>query len=219
MNIALFGNHGSVERYILESLLTAGYRVSLLAGEEDNIPFEFHNLKIVRGEWHDKEDITETLTGAEAVVQVLGFGKNESSVSVGEVCTANRLIVEQMKETGIRRIVALSAIGAGSSIYYLPHLLQQTGLASLIPWYNLTVGEKNEVEHCIQSAGGLDWTFVRAGIVRKCPPKGDFMVSYDGKGMSHQVTAEELGEFFAKAVADEGYVGRAPMVCNPSFLF
>jgi putative NADH-flavin reductase len=150
--------------------------------------------------------VDSALSGVDAVVCCLGVRLGQDPGSVRSDGTAN--LVAQMRRHGVRRLIAVSTVGAGSSVadqsriarMFLPRIV---GRARLI--------EADRAEAAIRAGGDeLAWTLVR-------PPR---LVDGAGgerlqvgpsvpTGMRSQLSRADLATVLLDQLTDERYVGAA----------
>ncbi len=97
--------------------LRAGHSVRALARSAASIPIQNAGLDKVSGNALDSDTIRNALQGIEAVIQTLGV--DVSPWAVFERTTlfsqSTRILVDAMKGTGLKRLIAVTGLGAGDS--------------------------------------------------------------------------------------------------------
>jgi putative NADH-flavin reductase len=114
-------------------------------------------------------------------------------------------MVEAMKYQGVKRIVAISTMGAGDSAKHIGFVMR-TLLRTIL--------RKQVMDHERQEAllrdSGLDWTVVRPGSLQMEPGKGRYQVGYDlGVG---RISREDLAHFILAELTAESHLHRAPSI-------
>ena len=117
-----------------------------------------------------------------------------------------RAVIAAMQETGTRRLLVQSSLGAGDSASQLPVPLRQLMQVLLAK----PLADHNEQEAAVRESG-LDWTIVRPTGLKNAPPTGSVRaleVGDDGT-LGGTVPRIDLAHFMLATLADELSVGRA----------
>lgn len=125
MRIAIFGATGIVGSAITKEALAQGYEVTVLTRDTRKVRITDSRLTIVRGEVTDRATVKKVLEGSDAVIQSLGIGGKGTGKPTTFVSEANKLIMEEMKQMNVHRLIAISVIGAGDSMYFLPWIYRK----------------------------------------------------------------------------------------------
>jgi uncharacterized protein YbjT (DUF2867 family) len=147
--IAITGATGFVGQEVTRQLLEHGYHVqALVRSEASAAKLDSHaNLTLTFGDPCNVNDVSKVLEGAEALIHLVGIrrheikrtGKTYEDIDVGSAIASR----DAMKQTGLRRILLLSAAAIGKSYY---------------------VQCKARAEEAITSAGS-DWTIWRPAFI------------------------------------------------------
>lgn len=115
--------------------------------------------QVVVGNAMNPDVVTEAIAGADAVVVSVGAAKGVRN----HRAAVTQAVVTAMQQTGARRIVVQSSLGAGDSAKQLPAFLRPVMKVLLAK----PLADHNAQESAVTSAG-LDWTFVRpTGLTNK----------------------------------------------------
>ena len=100
---------------ILSQALSQGRRVTALARNPDKIEVSAHpNLKVVRGDVYDIASLAAAMSGAEAVISLIGPRVIDHSKEIGFVdlySVGTATIISAMRRKGNRRLIAVSSGG------------------------------------------------------------------------------------------------------------
>ena len=133
MKIVLTGSLGNIGKPLTTLLVTAGHQVTVISSKKERIP-EIENLGAVAaiGSIQDAEFLTETFRGADAVYLMeawegIGslFDKEIDFLSEFKKIAGN--YVKAVQQSGVKKIIHLSSIGAHSD----------QGTGSLLIHYNV----------------------------------------------------------------------------------
>ncbi len=171
-------------------------------------------LTIVAGTPAERTHVERAVAGCFAVVSFLGTGLgphlpwSARAHAAGFLAYAIGNTVEAMKVQGVRRIVVLSAAGAGDSFAYTPRpwqlLAEHTGLRRLYA--------EHEAQEAVLQSSGLDWTAVRAVAFAGRKVRRTTL-SYDGQpnpGLT--ISRTQVATFMIDCLGHPEFHARAPVV-------
>ncbi len=213
MKVVLFGATGIVGRAILKEALKQGFDVVALTRDKNKITIDDSHLTVIEGDVTDPATVGELIAGADAVIQSLGIGGKGNGKPTTFVSQTNHLIMAQMKQAGVERLVVLSALGAGNSIAFLPRIFTAFILPYFMKWYKVILDDKNRLEADVKQSG-LDWVIVRSAGINEKPAKGSITASLDGKGVKTTITAEDMAHFVVNQITDDTYLLQTPTISN-----
>jgi putative NADH-flavin reductase len=210
MKIAIFGATGETGRQLVEQALAAGHEVVAYVRNPSKLNTRHENLTIVHGDLADQAMIERAISGADAVISVLG----PRGGSKGKPITRGmQNIIEAMKRQGVRRLIISSTLSAKD-----PNDLPDFKAKALVNLVKLTMHAAYEeivsVAETVRKSD-LDWTIVRLTTLNNNPKSGKVRVGYLGKGeVGLRVSRADLAEFMLKQVQDTKYLRRAPVISN-----
>ena len=213
MKIVIFGATGIAGRAILKESLKQGFDVVVLTRDKNKITIKDSHLTVIEGDVTNPSTVYEIVTGADAVIQSLGIGGKGNGKPTIFVSQTNKLIMAQMKQAGIKRFVAISALGAGNSIAFLPRIFTCFILPCFMKWYKVILDDKNRLEADIMNSG-LDWVIVRSAGLNEKSAKGTIKATLDGKGIKTTITADDMAHFVVNQITDNTYIKQAPTISN-----
>lgn len=213
MKVTLFGATGIVGRAVLRHLLDCGYEVNVLTRHPEKINENDSRLHVFVGEVINPADVQRALDGSEAVIQTIGIGGKGDGRKTTVVSDANRVIMRCMERAGIKRYVAISVIGAGDSIAFLPAIYRRVIMPLFQRWFIPIIDDKNRMEADIFKSN-LDWTVVRGTTVKERKPTGKIKASLDGKGIGFSISADGLADFMVRMIKDRSYLHECPTVSD-----
>jgi putative NADH-flavin reductase len=101
----------------VKAALRVGHSIRALARSAANIPIEGAALENVAGDALDSETIRNALEGVNAVIQTLGVDISPRAIFERTILfsRSTRILVDAMKTTGVKRLIAVTGLGAGDS--------------------------------------------------------------------------------------------------------
>jgi NAD(P)H-binding len=124
---------------------------------------------------------------------------------------STRLIVSSMTQQKITRLVTLSGGALRDEVFDSPNLADRV-IRFLLKRMAGHVLADAEGHLAVLQASSLDWTVVRAPIIRNRPAKGRYRVGYVGIGTSTTISRADLADFIVTQIDDLRYVRRMPFV-------
>ena len=213
MKIVIFGATGIVGKAVVNEALAKGHEVTVLTRDARRVAVQHARLRVVEGNVTDEALVVHLLKGQDAVVQTLGIGGKGNGKPTHVVSDANAIIMRAMEQAGVKRLIAISVIGAGDSLAFLPWAYRRIVLPWFMKWFRAIIDDKNRMEQMIMKSH-LDWTIVRCTTVKPLPRRGRVQVSLDGKKLKFSVTAEDMAAFMVNQLTSDSFVKKTPTISN-----
>lgn len=141
MKVAIFGATGIVGSAITKEALSQGYEVTILTRDAKRVKETSSRLTVIEGSVTDRATVRKVLEGQDAVIQSLGIGGKGDGKPTTFVSEANKLIMEEMKRMKVRRLIAISVIGAGDSWKFLPWIYRKL-MPIMMKWFKAIIDDK-----------------------------------------------------------------------------
>lgn len=213
MKVILFGATGFSGQGILEEALKQGHEVTILVRDASKIAIKHKNLTLVEGNVLDTQIVASVLHHQEAVIQCLGVGGKGDGKPSTFISDATKVIVDEMQKQNIKRLIAMSNVGAGNSIAFQPWFFTKIILPYFMKWLKVIIEDKNRMEPIIMNSN-LDWTIVRCPNIVDKPAKGTCNAILDGKGLKLSITLPDLSKFMVDQLKQTAFIKQAPSVSN-----
>ncbi len=213
MKVVLFGATGFSGKAILKEALLKQHEVTILVRNKSAITLDAENLTVVEGNVLDNNTVAEVLKNCEAVIQCLGVGGKGDGKHTTFISDATKIIVEEMEKQQIKRLIAMSNVGAGNSVSFQPWFFTKIILPYFMRWLNVLIDDKNRMEPIIMNSE-LDWTIVRCPNIVDKTPRGNVLATLDGKGLKLAVTLGDMAKFMVQQITDTSYSRQAPSISN-----
>jgi putative NADH-flavin reductase len=191
--------------------LAAGHRVRALARGATAIAIEHVQLERVAADALNRAAVTKALEGADAVIETLGAPRDIGTVLRGTrlFSAATRILVDAMRERGVRRLVAVTGLGAGDSRGHGGLLYD----AIAFPLVLKRIYDDKDVQEQIIRSSGLDWTIVRPGLLRSGPATGRARALTDPKDWTGgSVTRADVADFLVREAFERRFAGQTPLL-------
>lgn len=213
MKVTIFGATGFSGQAILADSIKQGHEVTILVRDASKIPIKHQNLTIVEGNVLNPQTVASVLHHQEAVIQCLGVGGKGDGKPTTFISDATKIIVDEMQNQKIKRLIAMSNVGAGNSIAFQPWFFTKIILPYFMKWLKVIIEDKNRMEPIIMNSN-LDWTIVRCPNIVDKPAKGRCNATLDGKGLKLSITLSDLSKFMVDQLKQTVFIKQAPSVSN-----
>lgn len=210
MKIVIFGATGGTGKQLVEQALALGHHVVAYARNPSKLNINHEQLKVIQGELADETLIESAVTGADAVISVLGprGGSKNKPITQGI-----QNIITAMKKQNVRRLVITSTLSAKD-----PNDPLNFKTKTLVNLVKLTMHDA--YEDIVSAAetvrnSELDWTIVRLTMLNNNPKSGKVKAGYVGKGeVGTWISRADVAAFLLKQVEDTEYLRQAPAISN-----
>ncbi len=213
MKIAVFGATGIVGKAVVNEALKKGHEVTVLTRNAKKVATRHERLYVIEGDVTDRSIVHNVLKGQEAVIQTLRIGGKGDGKPTTFVSEANKIIMAEMEQMNVKRLVAISVIGAGDSLTFLPWIYRKLVLPLFMKWFQAVIDDKNRMEPMIMKSG-LDWTIVRYTTVKERPATGKVNATLDGKGLNFSISAADMAVFIVNQLTDNRFLKQNPTISN-----
>lgn len=212
MKVAIFGATGIVGSAITREALAQGHEVTVLTRDAGKVKIADDRLTVIEGDVTHRPTVRKVLEKQDAVIQSLGIGGKGNGRPTTFVSEANKIIMEEMSGMNVHRLIAISVIGAGNSLQFLPWIYRKL-MPVMMKWFQAIIDDKNRMEPMIEQSG-LDWTIVRCTTVKDIPSKGHVAASLDGKGIRYSIAAPDMAKFVVGQLSDSRFLLKTPVISN-----
>lgn len=195
---------------LVDQALEAGYHVVAYARNPSKLAKTHERLTVIQGELRDHEGIERAMSGADAVISVLGPRRDSKGKPITE---GIQNIIAAMKKEGVRRLI-ISSTASAEDPSDEPDLrfkiLVEIVRLLIRPSYEEIIGTANAVRK-----SGLDWTIVRLSLLNNGPRSGKVRVGHKGRGeVGLRIARADIADFMLKQVNDPKYLRQAPLISN-----
>jgi uncharacterized protein YbjT (DUF2867 family) len=210
--LLLYGANGKTGKLILEYALQKGYEVTALVRDPSQVIKRSPRLTLIRGLTTNMTDVKAAMQGCSAVISALGALHESEIFTLRKIDPPHTLessmrnTIVCMKEKGIRRILSLSAFGAGDSEKDTPLIMR---IMKKISNLSITYADHNMQEALLQESG-LDWTIVRPVRLIDENSLAGLRVSYDGKPTALSITRALVAKFMIDSLDSHAFVQKVP---------
>ncbi len=207
MKVLVIGAAGKSGMAVVKRALSAGHDVTALVHTIEGYSPD-STVRVIEGDARDRSTVDSAVLGQDAVIDTIG-GKLSFKPTTLESSPAATLIAS-MRSSGVRRLVAISMVGAGESeanTNWYERLILATVLRSELK-------DKTAMEAVI-NASGLDWTVVRLPFLADDPATGNIhVVPAESGETAHKLTRADLAALIIAELSSNLHLNKAVAIAN-----
>ena len=210
-NVLIIGASRGIGLETARAALRAGHSVRALARSGAGIPIQDANLSKVSGSALDPVTIRNVLRDIDVVIQTLGVDFSPRLVFEGTklFSESTRILVDAMKGAGLKRLIAVTGLGAGDSRGHGGLLYDVV----VFPLLLKRVYDDKDVQEWIIKSSGLEWTIVRPGLLTNSDPTGIYRVLTAPKDWQFgMISRADVADFLVRQVDDHVLIGTTPLL-------
>lgn len=159
MKIALIGASGFVGSTILKEALSREHEVTAIVRHPEKIAIENKNLKKIKADALNADEVSEAVRGHDAVISAYNPGWTNPNI-YNEFLQGAQAIQEGVKKSGIKR---LFVIGGAGSLYVAPNI-QLIDTPQFPAEWKAGAEAARDYLNIIKKENDLDWTFLSPAI-------------------------------------------------------
>jgi putative NADH-flavin reductase len=207
--VLIIGASRGIGLETVKCALEAGHIVRALARSAQWIPVGHPKLTKVSADARDQAAVAGALEGVDAVIQALGIPGQDMMPRPGHLFSgATRVLIASMRETGVKRLIAVTGFGAGDS--------RNRGGCLYNTAFHLFLGraydDKDEQEYLIQESE-LDWVIARPVILTSGSRTGRYHVLVEPRSWRIGfISRADVADFLVKQIDDDAYLGKTPVL-------
>jgi uncharacterized protein YbjT (DUF2867 family) len=193
--------------------LALGHSVRAFARNAAAIEIETPGLEKIPGDALDAAAVAKAVEGVDAVIQSLGAGEKQGPQVLLFGTTlfsrATRILIDAMRARAVKRLVAVTGLGAGDSRGHIGFLYD----AILFPLLLKRIYDDKDVQEQVIKASGLAWTIARPGLLTNEPMTGQIRALCDQKDWCFgSVSRADVADFLVREAFERRYVGKTPLL-------
>jgi len=208
MNILIIGASRGIGLELVKQAIDAGHHVTAMV--RDRSVFDDHphkRLKIRQGDILTKKIVEGACVGQDAVCITVGMVPTSKPVQLFSEGTRN--VLNGMKGAGIKRLLAVTGIGAGDSEGHGGFFYDKVTRPVLLKH---VYDDKNRQEEMIRSSD-CEWTIVRPALLTRGELTGEYQVLTDLTGIkAEKISRADVAHFMLSELEDPRYVKQTPLL-------
>jgi len=204
MKILVFGGTGDVGKEIVTKLLKEGKYVSVLTRQMMD---STEKLKYITGNVLDYNTVENCIEETDQVIITLGFNNSDADT----MSRGTKNILTAMKIKNSKRLICLSAQGAGDSWKYMPDEFKE--MVKNDPVLKASFHDHSLQEEFVK-ASNLEWTIVRPTEIMDTPEAKTFARNRPNKESVFQISKYDVAQFIIDELTSVEYLHQAVMITN-----
>jgi putative NADH-flavin reductase len=208
-HVLIVGASRGIGLETVKAALAAGHSVRALA--RSAIAIEDARLEKIAGDALDPPTIERSLAGIDAVIETLGaaFGPRALLEGTTLFSKATRVLVDAMAKAGVKRLIAVTGLGAGDSRGHGGLLYD----AIVFPILLKRVYDDKDVQEQVIRRSGLEWTIVRPGLLTSGPATGRYRaLTEPASWRAGTISRADVADFLVRQIADRSHIGKTPLL-------
>ncbi|MEM8542829.1 MAG: SDR family oxidoreductase [Cyanobacteria bacterium P01_H01_bin.119] len=204
MKLVIFGATGTVGAQVVQQALEQGHVVTAFVRNLTKLNIQHPQLSFTQGDVMDTPAVEQAIQGQDAVICVLGSGKQLKSTIRSE---GTQQIIQAMKKVGVRRLICQSTLGAGDSWGNLDFYWKYIMFGFILR----QVFADHERQEALVRESNLDWTIVRPSTFIDGPRTGRYRHSFPStdRDITLKISRADVADFILKQLSDQSSLRQA----------
>lgn len=201
MKLVVFGPTGATGRSLIDQALAAGHEVT--AFTRSDIPDRPPSLRVFWGNVFDVDEVSAAVRAQDAVASCLGSRPWRHT----DVCSEGiRTILVAMRESGVRRVIAMSSQGVGNARFSILGSIAALAIRR-------EIADKRRMEDFLADSE-VDWTVVRPAIMTNGAPRGVWRSADDGSIIGGTIPRTDVASFMLHELRVGEWIRRSPTIAS-----
>lgn len=188
----------------MKAALGRGHEVTAFARNPDKLVLDHPKLTRLKGDFHVRESVDSAVRGQDAVIvtasSLKGLRANPNYFSQG-----TGYAIDAMKTHGVRRLIVLSALGAGDSRKIAGFILDKL----VIPWLLKVPFEDHDRQEKLARESDLDWVIVRPTRLTAGPARKRYVAKATLERVPLSISRADVGDVLVAAAESDTWVRKA----------
>jgi putative NADH-flavin reductase len=206
MNILILGPTGGTGQQLVRQALEQNHTITALARTPEKLSLKHDRLAVIKGDVLDEDLLNKLVPNNDAILSALGVTK--SWKSDGLITKAVGLIAKLMSVHSVKRLILVSAFGAGDSIEQANPIQKFIFRVPLRSRYD----DKTRSEEILKKFD-LDWTVIYPVLLTNGPHTRRYRVGekMDMKGMA-TISRADVADFALRELNQNSFVRKFPII-------
>ena len=205
MKLVIFGATGTVGTQVVQQALEQGHTVKAFVRNLAKLDIQHPNLSFAQGDVMNATAVEQAIRGQDAVICVLGSGKQLKSTIRSE---GTQQIIQAMEKLGVRRLICQSTLGTGDTWSNLDFYWKYVMFGFILR----QVFADHERQEALVRNSSLDWTIIRPSAFTDGPRTGRYRHNFPStdRNITLQISRADVADFILKQLSDQSSLYQAP---------
>jgi uncharacterized protein YbjT (DUF2867 family) len=206
MRILVVGASQGTGAESVKAALAKGHQVTAFARNPQKLALENASLTKQPGDFFKPADLERVMPGHDAVIitasisKLSTFKEIPNYFSQGTACT-----IEAMKKAGVKRLVVLSALGAGESRAVSNPILRML----MVDWILKPAFSDHDRQEKLVKESGLEWVIARPTRLTNGPAQKKYQAKIAVESVPGSISRADVADFMVEACVKPDWVGHA----------
>lgn len=206
MKILVLGASQGTGALCVKSALAKGHAVTAFARTPGKLDVTHPQLTKVTGDFHDAASVRAAVAGHDAVIICASATKLSAFKAKPDYFSSGtKFCIDAMKEHGVKRLVVLSAQGAGDSIVTANWILRTFVIGGILK----LAFRDHDVQERMTRESGLEYVIARPTRLTDGKAKGQYTRTADLVSVPSSISRADVADFMVEACESTTFVGKA----------
>jgi putative NADH-flavin reductase len=208
MNILIIGGTGKTGRQLVSQGLEEGHFITAMVRKPDKLKFDNPNLRVLKGNILNLENVEIAVQGQDAVLSALGHKQFFIKTNILSKGTTN--IIRAMEKKGVDRLICITSLGINESKFRLGLYYSLFVIPIILFFY---FRDKSNQEKLIRQSN-LSWTIVRPGQLTNGKKKSKYLHGSDLGSyiLTKMISRRDVAHFMLNLLKTRTYIKEAPAI-------
>ena len=206
MNLLILGPTGGTGQQLVRQALEQNHTVTALARTPEKLKLKHAHLTVIKGDALDEDLLNKLVPNKDAILSALGVTKTLKAH--GLITKAVGLLVKLMRVHTVRRLILVSAFGAGDSFKQANPIQKFIFRFPLGSRYE----DKTRSEEILKKSD-LDWTVIYPVLLTNGSHTRHYRIGekMEMKGMT-MISRADVADFVLRELNDNRFVRKFPII-------
>lgn len=206
MNILVVGASKGTGALCVKSALGQGHAVTAFARTPARLALSGPRLTKVAGDFHDAASVVAAVKGHDAVILCASVGAlSDFKAKPDYFSRGTRHCIDAMKQHGVKRLVVLSAQGAGDSIVTASWFLKTFVIGGVLK----PAFRDHDEQERITAASGLEYVIARPTRLTDGPASGRFTKTTALVKVPSTISRADVADFLVESCSSTEFLNQA----------
>ncbi len=208
MKLLIIGGTGGTGQELIKQALEQGHHLTALVRNPEKVIITHPNLRVIKGNVLDFDNVEKVVAGQDAVLSVLGHKRFFIKTNILSEGTKN--IIHAMEKHNVKRFICVTSLGINDSRFKLGLYYTLFVIPVIIFFY---FWDKAKQEKLIINSN-LDWTIVRPGQLTNGKKRGTYKhgANVGNYILTKMISRADVAHFILCQLSDLTYLLKTPGV-------